>query len=615
MECQVTSQNKNQKSSELSPRTQYLIERQGIVWFVWVLLVVLNWFRLGPQILRGELQGNDDYLRLVQIRDWLGGQPWLDLHQYRLNPVDPILMHWSRISDVLIGLPIKFLTPLVGAGMAETIMIAAYPSLMLLTFLHLVVTITTKLTDNLRAPMAAAFMAALSYGALAQFGMGRIDHHSLQIVLALSCLWFIIRSAHIPRNAVYAGIACGLGLYVGIESAPYIAAACVSMVLIWVFGEPNAQMRMRAFGLAMAITTLISLLISTPISGWMTPSCDALSVVYTQLTLAVSLVLFGLSFASNSLAKPLPRFIAAGVLGGMAVVITIALYPQCLHGPYAGLDQRLTEVWLSNVSEAESFHTYFKGDIVGGSAMIILPIFTLFGLWVYHKKTGYGLSLAPRSIFIFMVFCLLAGFVQTRSMAFATSFAIPFAAYLLTSGLAWAETFKTNLHKNLGRMGILILLAPVTIPLVFSVFTKTDSAVRKTADKQAQQCLATAILTPLKQLPVGTALTQIDLGAAILAHTDLKVTTAPYHRNSQGILATIDMFIGNEIEAKNAVIRTQSDYVIACQNNGETGLYLDYAPTGMMRQLQDGNIPLWLEKLDIGQGVLMVYKVNHDLLH
>ena len=114
----------------------------------------------------------------------------------------------------------------------------------------------------------------------------------------------------------------------------------------------------------------------------------------------------------------------------------------------------------------------------------------------------------------------------------------------------------------------------------------------------------------LNTLAPSTALTQIDLGAAILAHTDLKVTTAPYHRNTQGILASLDMFLGNEAEAKQAVINTQADYVIACRKNGETGLYLNKAPTGMMSQLIAGDIPTWLEKIDMDQDVLLGYKVR-----
>ncbi len=607
----MADQKPKKKSGELSPQTQVFIERHGIIWFIWLLLVFLNWMKTGPSLLRGELQGNDDYLRLVQIRDWLGGQAWTDLHQYRLNPVDPIVMHWSRISDVLIGIPIKALTPIMGQHMAETIMMAAYPSLILMAFLYLVVNITMRLTNNMRAPMAATFMAALSYGALAQFGMGRIDHHGLQIVLALATLMFIIRSAHIPRNAIYAGIACGLGLYVGIESAPYIAAACISVVLIWVFSEINAEARMRTFGLAMAATTLISLLISSPPSAWMAPSCDALSIVYTQLTLAVSLLLWGLSYASKTVTKPLSRFMVAGILGMLALALTMALFPQCLKGPYSGLDPRLTEIWLSNVSEAEHFFAYIAHDIVGGSAMITLPILTCFGYWLYHKETGNGFSLAPRSVIIFMALACMAGFVQTRLMAFTASFAIPFSAYLLICGFEKAGTFKTSMQQNLGRLGFLILLSPITAPLVFSLFTKKEIQAQKTTTEQAQHCLSQSTLSSLNSLPIGIALTQIDMGAAILAHTKLNVTSAPYHRNSQGILAAIDMFTGTNEEAQTAVKRTQANYVITCKTNSETKLYIHYAPDGMMAKLQSGETPPWLGKLDVGpQEYIMVYKIK-----
>ncbi|MBL4766214.1 MAG: hypothetical protein JKY94_00570 [Rhodobacteraceae bacterium] len=601
------------KSGELSPHAQYIIERHGVIWLVWFLLCVLGWMKTGPELMRGKLQGNDDYLRLVQIRDWLGGQPWSDLHQYRLNPVDPIIMHWSRISDVLIGVPIKLLTPIIGVNAAEIFMMAAYPSLMLLGFLYLVVALTLTLTKDTRAPMAAVFMAALSYGVLAQFNMGRIDHHGLQIVMALGCLWCLIKSADTAKYAVYAGALCGLGLYVGIESAPYIAAACISVVLIWVFSEPHAGSRMRRFGMAMATTTLFSLLISAPPARWFVPSCDAISVVYTQLTLAVSLMLWGLSFASRRVTSPITRFVLAGGLGGLGLGLTLVLFPQCLQGPYAELDPRLTEIWLSNVSEAERFHKYFLNELVGGSAMIILPILTLIGFWVYHKKTGLALTLAPRSILIFMALACLAGLVQTRLMTFATSFAIPFCAYLLVYGLERAGTLKSTIVKNAARVGVLVVLAPVTIPLILVAFEdKQDAKADTVKAEQIAQCTSQAVLSKLDTLAPGTALTQIDMGAAILAHTrKLRVTSAPYHRNTHGILAAIDLFMGDEEMARQAVRRTEADYIIACAHNNEAKLYQNYAPDGLMAVLNTGTVPHWLEKLDVDpSGNLLVYRVK-----
>lgn len=611
---------KSGKKGDLSPRTQHMIERHGVIWFIWALLVCLNWMKTGSSLLNGKLQGNDDYLRLVQIRDWLGGQSWSDLHQYRLNPVDPIVMHWSRISDVIIGVPIKLLTPILGAHSAEVLMMAAYPSVMLLLFLYLAVALTLHLTEKLvnkgHAPLAAVFITALSFSVLSQFKMGRIDHHGLQIVMALACLLCIIKSSHKPKYAIFGGILCGLGLYVGIESAPYIAAACVSIVLTWVFGEINSELRMRTFGLAMAVTTLVSLLLSTPPSRWFVPSCDAISVVYTQLTLSVAILLWGLSFVSARVNSPLKRLCLAGGLAVLALGLTMALFPQCLKGPYAGLDPRLVEIWLSNVSEAGTFHAFIRKDIVQGASIIIVPIFALFGFWLYGRKTGNVLSIAPRSLLIFMVFALLAGLIQTRLMAFSTSFAIPFAAYLLTYGQRWAETLKTKLLQNLARVGLLILLAPITIPILLNLFpNKAPENDEKTAQALlTTNCLSRDTLSKLDTLGAGTALTQIDLGAAILAHTQfLNVTSAPYHRNTQGILAALDMFMGDEKTAKAAIASTQADYVIACTQNSEANLYQTYAPDGFMTQFKNDVTPTWLTKIEaVSTGSLHVYKVKHE---
>ncbi|HMA50771.1 MAG TPA: hypothetical protein VKP60_13520, partial [Magnetospirillaceae bacterium] len=42
----------------------------------------------------------DDHMRLQQVRDWMAGQSWFDVTQYRMNPPTGMLMHWSRLLDV-----------------------------------------------------------------------------------------------------------------------------------------------------------------------------------------------------------------------------------------------------------------------------------------------------------------------------------------------------------------------------------------------------------------------------------------------------------------------------------------------------------------------------------
>ena len=612
----------NPKGSKgLSPKAEYLIERHGSVLLVWLLLLFMSWTRNGAKLLRGELASNDDYMRMVEVRDWLGGQNWFDMHQYRLNPVDPLYSHWSRISDVLIGGPIKLLTPIIGQANAEITMVIVYPAALLLIFLYLVIALSRTISKAASMPLAAAFMTALSFATLAQFHLGRIDHHGLQIVMALACCWCLIKSAHGRRYAVFAGILCGLGLYVGIESAPYVAAACVSVVLVWVMGEANATQRLRFFGLAMAATTLLSLLISAPPSRWMLPTCDALSVVYTQLTLAVALALWALSRIGHKVTAPWPRFFIAGALGGIALIMTGILYPECLRGPYAEIDPRLAEVWLANVSEAGKYHDFLKGDIVGGLAVIMLPIFTLIGYWLYARTEKVkAFAAAPRTILIFMLLTFAAGLVQFRLMSFASSLAIPFAAFLLSYAFEWAGKFKQDGLRILVRLGFIVLLAPLTLPLVASLFVpgndvKISNDLESKADGRQNSskklsCTSQPILDRLNQLPGGTALTQIDLGAPILKFTNLSVTSAPYHRNTMGNLAALDMFIEDEAAARAAIARTGADYVIACHDMGETNLLIQHAPGGMLARLKDGYVPDWLETLDVGSDKLMVYKVK-----
>src|SRR6202158_2511780 len=78
------------------------------------------------------LPDTDDAMRLVQVRSFLSGQGWFDLHQARFDPPTGYDSHWSRLIDAgLAGLYIAFKT-FFDAPFAERLMSAVWPVLWLI---------------------------------------------------------------------------------------------------------------------------------------------------------------------------------------------------------------------------------------------------------------------------------------------------------------------------------------------------------------------------------------------------------------------------------------------------------------------------------------------------
>src|SRR5262245_57481523 len=87
-------------------------------------LLLLLWaVTVGSYLLagRGLDLSTDDAMRLVQVRDLLGGQAWFDLTQYRLSPPDGVVMHWSRLIDLPIAILIRAGELILSPAMAQQI--------------------------------------------------------------------------------------------------------------------------------------------------------------------------------------------------------------------------------------------------------------------------------------------------------------------------------------------------------------------------------------------------------------------------------------------------------------------------------------------------------------
>ena len=74
---------------------------------------------------------NDDILRLVMVRDFIAGQGWFDMTQYRLLPPQGVVMHWSRYIDAGIAAIIVPLSWLVPIETAEQLAVTIWPTAIL----------------------------------------------------------------------------------------------------------------------------------------------------------------------------------------------------------------------------------------------------------------------------------------------------------------------------------------------------------------------------------------------------------------------------------------------------------------------------------------------------
>src|SRR5882724_2765898 len=190
------------------------------------LLVVLAWLLVVLQLLAQHwtetaqtLLDTDDAMRLTQLRDWLGGQGWYDLHQWRIAP--GYESHWSRLIDAGLAGTLWFFRLFFDQALAERLMRTTWPMLWLLPAIAGMVAIAWRLAGR-EAALVALLLALVGLPAFHQFRPGRIDHHNVQITLSVLVVAATVWSDRVRWAAYAAGAFTGLALAIGLECLPYL---------------------------------------------------------------------------------------------------------------------------------------------------------------------------------------------------------------------------------------------------------------------------------------------------------------------------------------------------------------------------------------------------------
>ena len=267
---------------------------------------------------------------------------------------------------------------------------------------------------------------------------------------------------------------------------------------------------------------------------------------------------FGIGLAAFAVSpvfgRTLGRRLGALLALGIAVAaMAVTAFPQCLADPYAGLDPRLQQFWLNQVTEAQSFWRVLSERLGQGRRHLCHA----------HPRAGRArLAPAPMSnaaVWILMAF-LTAAFAVSLWQVRGATFSLPLAAIALAAWVGdWRHrTALTSDRTSMLRMALVWL---VSLNVTWSAAAHAASAAlgeTAPAATPTGTCERPADYALLAAQPPTTVLAISNLGAPILARTPHRVLAGPYHRNVIGNLLTLDAFMGTAEQARPTIEAIES---------------------------------------------------------
>lgn len=533
---------------------------------------------------------NDSMMRLVQIRDWVSGQPWSDLMQYRMGPEGGFLMHWSRIVDLPVAAIMLAAGALTGSmATGETVAEVLWPALLFMVALWLMLSVARRMYGD------EAFLPMLVVGGITLNFMGiftprALDHHNLQLVLLLAVVALLL--ARRGGAAFAAGLCAVAMLAVGLETLPYVAVAGgIAAITFLVLGGAASSFA-AGYGAGFAAAALLALLATVPASSWWIGGCDAYSA---GLAVVATIAGTGLALVAMLTGSrgPASRLAGLVLLGAATTAAAVFLVPSCFADPYAGLDPDLRKFWLDSVIEAQPLWRILERQPKMAPQHYATVVIALVLLAVeIRRKAAFGVL----AMFAFLVAAFAVSVWQVRGSTFSLALAaIPLAGWIAV----WRGRVAAGKAGAGVRMALawLLSLSMAWGAAAHGIADLADGGRKKAKEAAAAKnaCYADADYDVLAAQPPTTVLAVSNLGSSILANTHHRTFAGPYHRNVEGNLLALRAFLGDAAQARAIMQAGRAGLLAFCPGNAESGSLAGWAADGFMADLMRGEVPQWLE--------------------
>lgn len=573
------------------------------IWLFWSALLIGIMLRSSSDLITDP----DDYMRMVEVRDWLGGQSWFDVSQHRINPPFGGSMHWSRWLDVPIAgiylLGSLFLKPAAATQLA----FIATPILCLGVLMAIIASVTRQLTNRATA-LAAIFLLPTFPLLIRQFLPGRIDHHGWQIVMACVALWGLLHKDQRKGGLIMAA-ALAFWMHISIEGLPFVAGFGALLAFLHFFPAYSTHgprdFRFTWFVPAtMAFSTpfLVSTRDATALA---TVYCDA---VAWPLLVAMAVASVGALLAAKLYDRRILAMGAVGVSAAIGAALYVRLSGGCALDPFGNLTPLVRSFWHETITEGLPI-TKQAAAIV--TVLLFVPIAALLALrhiWPSldseHKKQWGAIA-------FLLVFASAMSFYVQRTGTAAEAYAIPLFAVLAGIIVSQVQRITIMPLRVLLTTTLLIAMLPVSAFVAGNIAFAAPET--KTVKASTTSKLRPCDTQDLTRLPMGLIFTTMAAGPDILFHTQHSVYVSGYHRNHDQMHVLIATMLGTPDAAQAMLRKTHVDYVVICPSHFETQSYLAEGKANFAASLLSKNPPAWLRPVAGFEGSAMrVYRLSPE---
>jgi hypothetical protein len=575
----------------------------ALVTLVWLLVALALLLQYWTQTAE-TLFDTDDAMRLAQLRDWLGGQSWFDLHQARMQPPEGYDTHWSRLIDAgLAGLLFLFGLFTDGAS-AERLMRAWWPLLWLLPTIAGMAAIAWRVAGR-EAATVALLLALVGVPAYQQFTPGRIDHHNVQIALTMLTVAATVWSDRWRWGATAAGLLTGAALAIGFEAVPYLAACGAVFALRYVFDRDNAG-DLVSYGRWLTASSIAGFFVTIGSQHWLRHSCDSIAVNTLAAVICggVMLTLAGWLKHDDTTTRAFAIAGASSLAGALLVLIE----PACARGPFGMVDPAIWPVWLAEVREMQPLFAVFQKNPLTGAAIAAFPavavVATLVMLQQRVMRRDMGF-LAAAAVFLIAALVTVGAI---RAFSYAIWFGMPIVAAMALRLFA-----ALRLKTVVARLAATLALTPLALSTgAITIAHAAGFDDRDAFDRPASKaCVQSASYARLAQLPPGIVATDVSYGPFLLALTPHSVLAGPYHHLSKGIMAAHRSLASPPGQAREVLAEQRATYVMICGPRPPDGLAEPERSASLWGRLRAGAVPDWLEPVGNAAGqAFAVYRMK-----